>query len=88
MQMVSALNLVRRGCVARCAAGLVVLAACGGGTSQIEPFVAAPDHPTGRRIRRLTADGKRYSINALTATNAINCSGLPIWTQHSRRASV
>jgi hypothetical protein len=60
---------------------LALLAACGGGTSQIEPFEPRQIILLGDESAVLTADGKSYSINALTATNTINCSGLPIWTQ-------
>jgi outer membrane lipase/esterase len=80
MRISSASNVVRRGCRALCAC-LALLAACGGGTSQIEPFEPRQIILLGDESAVLTADGKSYSINALTATNTINCSGLPIWTQ-------
>jgi outer membrane lipase/esterase len=80
MRIRSASNLVRRSARALCAC-VVLLAACGGGTSQIEPFEPRQLILLGDESTVLAADGKNYTINALTATNTINCNGLPIWTQ-------
>ena len=80
MRIPGASKLMRRGgrAVSAC---LVLLAACGGGTSQIEPFAPRQIIVLGDESAVLAADGKSYSINALTSTNAIDCSGLRIWTQ-------
>jgi lysophospholipase L1-like esterase len=60
---------------------LVVLAACGGGTEQIEPFEPRQIILLGDETAVLTPDGKRYSINGVNASNAIDCASVPIWTQ-------
>lgn len=60
---------------------LVWLAACGGGTDQIEPFEPRQIILLGDESAVLTADGKRYSINGVNASNAIDCNSVPIWTQ-------
>jgi hypothetical protein len=57
------------------------LASCGGGTSQIEPFVAQRVMLLGDESLLLTVDGKRYGINALDINNALDCSQLPVWGQ-------
>lgn len=62
------------------AAGLV--SACGGGTEQIEPFVATRLIALGDESSVLTSEGKRYGINGLDATTGLlNCAANPIWVQ-------
>lgn len=61
--------------------GLAALAACGGGSDQIEPFEPRQIILLGDESTVLTTDGKRYGINGLDANNAIVCSGSPIWSQ-------
>lgn len=66
------------------AAGIVglVLAACGGGTSQIEPF--EPDQMVvfGDESSLVRADGLRYTVNPHNSTTGlIDCMLQPIWTQ-------
>lgn len=61
---------------------LIALASCGGGTSQIEPFVALRYIAFGDELSSFTADGRKYSINALNTDNtAVDCAGNPIWIQ-------
>ena len=64
-------------------AGAVVLAlaACGGGTTQFEPF--APDRYVafGDESSLLTADGRKYSVNALNTAEAVDCTTEPLWVQ-------
>ena len=67
--------------VAGAVAGLL-LAACGGGTSQIEPF--KPDQMVvfGDESSLVRADGLRYTVNPHnSSTGAIDCTLQPIWTQ-------
>ncbi len=64
------------------ATALSVLAACGGGTEQIEPFAPARIIALGDESSLLTAGGKKYTINALNATtSALECANNPIWVQ-------
>ena len=63
---------------------LAALAACGGGKGQIEPFAPTRLISFGDELSVLTADGKRYGVNALkagTTTGEIDCAGNPIWVQ-------
>lgn len=62
---------------------LAWLASCGGGTKQIEPFVARQVIFIGDETVGLAPpDGKRYGINALDATSGVfDCTQLPIWSQ-------
>jgi len=60
---------------------LVALAACGGSTDQIEPFVPRQIILLGDETTVLTTDGKRYGINALDTNNALVCDGNPMWSQ-------
>ncbi|MEO7243624.1 MAG: esterase, partial [Rubrivivax sp.] len=73
---------VRRG---RCAlAGLVAaitMAACGGGSSQIKDFRAEEVYAFGDEASVLTADGRKYSVNALDSSGARDCATEPIWVQ-------
>ncbi len=76
---------VRR--VAVCAA--VALGACGGGTSQYEPFVAGRVIVFGDETSALDASGQKYSINAVTSadngdgttTDTLDCVNRPNWVQ-------
>lgn len=60
------------------AAGLL---GCGGGTSQFEPF--APDEyiAFGDESSLILPDGRRYTVNPLSAEGARQCRADPIWTQ-------
>lgn len=66
------------------ALALALLGACGGGTSQIEPFVPTRMMSFGDENSLLTSDGKRYGVNALKADvtpATIDCASNPIWNQ-------
>lgn len=68
---------------ARVAAGalLLGLGSCGGGTSQIEPFVPRQIILLGDQTVLLAADGKRFGINGVDANSAIDCAQDPVWGQ-------
>jgi outer membrane lipase/esterase len=60
----------------------VSLASCGGGTSQIEPFVATRYIALGDEMSVLTSAGLKYSTNALNSDKtAVDCKLNPLWIQ-------
>ena len=73
--------LARHGRPALLAVAAGLLVACGGGTSQVETFNAARVVAFGDELSALTSDGRRYGVNALTSTGAIDCESQPIWVQ-------
>jgi outer membrane lipase/esterase len=62
-----------------CAAA--VLVSCGGGTSQIEPFVPRQIIILGDQTSLVLPDGRRFGVNGLTATNTIDCGAQATWAQ-------
>lgn len=59
-----------------------LLAACGGGGEQIDPFNPKRLIAFGDETSVLRPDGTKYSINALdTTTGALVCSGNGLWVQ-------
>jgi outer membrane lipase/esterase len=73
--------------IRRAAAGLGALvalglvASCGGGTSQSEPFLAQRYFAFGDEASVLTPTGRNYAVNGLATDGTVNCNALPIWTQ-------
>ena len=63
------------------AAGLALLASCGGSGQQVEPFAPTRVLVFGDEQSLLQPDGKKYSINALDTAGALNCAAFPVWTQ-------
>lgn len=64
----------------------VLIAACGGSTSQYEAFVAQRVFAFGDELSALRSDGRRYGVNGLTAategaTPTFNCGAEPVWVQ-------
>jgi hypothetical protein len=59
----------------------VAMAACGGGSSQIEAFKAEQVYAFGDEASVLTADGRKYSVNVLGTNGARDCASEPIWVQ-------
>ncbi len=64
-----------------CAAATVLLAACGGGTSQYEPFVAGRVLVVGDELSALGADGRKYAVNGINTDTTLNCAAEPLWVQ-------
>lgn len=63
-------------------AAAALMAGCGGGSTQIEPFAPTRIMAMGDEASHLTADGKKYSVNAVDATTgALQCQNNPIWVQ-------
>jgi len=68
---------------------LAGLTACGGGTSQYDPFIAQRVIAFGDETSALTSTGQNYSINGTTSSDdgfgnlayTVNCNGNPIWVQ-------
>ncbi|MDZ7812743.1 MAG: esterase [Ideonella sp.] len=58
-----------------------LLAGCGGGTSQVDQFRATRLLSFGDELNLLTADGKKYSVNALGDADALLCGNNPLWVQ-------
>ncbi len=60
----------------------LLLAACGGGTSQFEPFVAQRVLVVGDELSAIESDGRKYGINGLVANSeTLDCSAEPNWVQ-------
>ncbi len=58
------------------------LAGCGGGSEPIEPFAPTRLIAFGDEASVITADGSKYSVNALNAvSNAVDCASNPLWIQ-------
>ena len=64
--------------------GATLLAACGGGTSQVNRFVPARVLSFGDELNFLDDGGAKFSVNALTTTTpkTIDCSVSPLWVQY------
>lgn len=75
------ISLLRRARPLASALLLAMLASCGGGTSQIDAFIARHVVAFGDEHSVITADGKRYLVNRFNDQNELDCSVHPIWTQ-------
>ena len=63
-------------------ASLLVLASCGGSTSQYEAFKPGRVLAFGDDASVLTPSGQRYGVNGLNAnTNQVDCTLFPLWIQ-------
>ncbi len=65
---------------------LGLVASCGGGTEQIDPFAPTRMLVFGDEMSVLTdqvggSRGRKYSVNALDANGAVDCTLRPLWTQ-------
>lgn len=63
------------------AATTALLVACGGGTAQLEAFIPDRVMVFGDEHSAFTATGRKYSINAVATTGAIECEASPLWIQ-------
>jgi outer membrane lipase/esterase len=60
----------------------LTLAACGGGSGQVEPFEPTRILAMGDQTSRLEADGRKYTVNALVeGGTALDCETHPLWVQ-------
>ena len=62
-------------------ASLGLVASCGGGTSQFDPFIPKRLLVFGDDYSALTQNNRNYSVNAIDVNGNINCIGQPIWVQ-------
>ncbi len=60
---------------------LGLIAACGGSTSQVEPFVPGRLLVFGDDSSALTQTGRKYGVNALNANGGLDCASQPLWVQ-------
>jgi lysophospholipase L1-like esterase len=60
---------------------LGLLSACGGSTSQLDPFVAGRLVVFGDDASSLTTTGRKYGVNAVDASGNLACAGEPLWVQ-------
>ena len=58
-----------------------LLSGCGGGTSQVDQFKPTRLLTFGDELSLMTGEGKKYTVNALDASDAILCANNPLWTQ-------
>lgn len=58
-----------------------VLVGCGGGSEPIEPFAPKRIMAFGDESSAITAQGKKYTINAIDTNNQLVCYNNPIWVQ-------
>ena len=63
------------------AAVAVLLSACGGGTSQHEPFIAGRVLVVGDDLSTMTAEGRKYAVNGINTDGSLNCGAEPLWVQ-------
>lgn len=63
------------------ALSLALLSACGGGSTQFDPFVPKRLLVFGDDDSYLDANGRSRSVNALGENGVPNCNGNPIWVQ-------
>lgn len=68
----------RLGCAAW---GLVGLAACGGGGTQVDPFSPTRLIVFGDEQSLVLPDGRKYTVNDIDTSGNVNCAGNPIWVQ-------
>ncbi len=60
---------------------LGLIAACGGSTSQVDPFVPKRLLVFGDDSSALSQAGRKYGINGLNANGNLDCASQPLWVQ-------
>jgi len=60
---------------------LGLIAACGGSTSQLDPFVPKRLLVFGDDISTIRQDGRKYGVNGLNINGGVDCSLEPLWVQ-------
>lgn len=63
------------------AGALAMLAACGGGTSQVEVFQPLRYFALGDEDSTLDTSGRKWGVNSLNEDGSLACGGLLNWTQ-------
>lgn len=69
------------------AAATVLLASCGGGGGQVDPFSPTRIISLGDESSLITPEGRKYGVNALVvqtdpaAPDVLNCAANPVWVQ-------
>ncbi len=58
-----------------------LLAACGGGTSQVEAFEPQRYFAFGDETSVIETGGRKYAVNALDNSGRLDCAQQPIWVQ-------
>ncbi len=76
-----ALGRVQQGLRRWSVAALVLLAACGGGSSQYEAFVPGRVLVVGDDLSALTSDGRKYAVNGLNTDSSLSCGSEALWVQ-------
>lgn len=72
----------KRGLALATVAAAALMAGCGGGTSQIDPFAPTRIIAFGDETGAILASGKKYTINGVNAdTKLLDCKLNPNWTQ-------
>ena len=76
-------NSAARGALATFLAALCLglVAACGGSTSQVEPFVPKRLLVFGDDTSALTQTGRKYGVNGLNDNGNLDCASQPLWVQ-------
>jgi outer membrane lipase/esterase len=60
-----------------------LIAACGGGTTQVDPFVPKRVLVLGDETSLLESDGRKWSVNQINATTkALECGSNALWVQY------
>ncbi len=73
---------LKRGLALATVAAAALIAGCGGGTSQIDPFAPTRIITFGDESGTILQSGKKYTINGLNAdTKLVDCKISPVWSQ-------